>query len=161
LQPLPDEKVVKVSDTLYTIGYRYGIYRQFRSDSFAAQSLDSLSTTIPPSFRSQLRERDSPDPRVQVIHVAHRFSPEEAGAPVFNDDGKVVGLVIAGFEDIGWVMPMQDILLESVSIPRIQDHLNSTLSKLGERGRKKEAGSVSWISQTKEESKCLHYPTRL
>ncbi len=95
------------------IAYPLSIRSPIRTTiQFATPPLRELRELLPPNALGQLSKRASPSVDIRVLVLEGTVVPGQAGAPVFDDSGSVIGIVNGGLQaggGIAWAVPLQDI----------------------------------------------------
>lgn len=128
LKLVSDTANITSTDTLHAYSYPNGIRTQIRSDSIRIQKIAMLESLVPMDILRQFAQLNSPSPHTEVLLVSHRFQPGEAGAPVLNEYDEVVGIVLGGHEDLGWVTPIDRVHL--VPVDAIEKQLSELIVNL-------------------------------
>jgi hypothetical protein len=115
---------------LYVVGHPLGI-AQLRSDDLQIRQppRQRLKNLIPRGKHFKyLKHRDSPSLKIEVLSIEGNFLRGHSGAPVFNAENKIVGVVNGGlghgYSGIVWAIPWADIRWQSKS------QINNKLSML-------------------------------
>lgn len=116
-------------DKLQLIGYPFGVYGQLPSKDLQVRGTTVLGSLIPPGYIPQMRSRGSPSTSISIVSVEGHFLPGDSGAPVFNDQNLVVGIVNGGLQEgdveISWMIPWADISLAPVTQADVKKRLDS------------------------------------
>ena len=95
----------------------YGYPRETKLEGRPISVLDppikELSATLPPNppeLRDALKLRGSPSHLVRILHLADGLVPGHSGAPVLDEQSRVIAVADGGLKDVGtsWAIPLQD-----------------------------------------------------
>ena len=117
-----------VQDAHYKIiGYPLGLSRQVLTEQATIIETKVLQDLIPDQYREALQIRSSPSITVSVLQIQTHLVPGHSGAPVLNNEKQVIGIGNGGLEagtvEIGWLIPIDDIVWQPASSIEVQDRL--------------------------------------
>jgi hypothetical protein len=74
-------------------------------------STEELVSLVPGNKRAMIADRKSPEDDIHVVHLASTTVPGDSGAPIWDQDGKVVCIGNGGIPgaDISWAIPIETI----------------------------------------------------
>lgn len=116
IQPLPDE-----GRDVITVGYPYGI-QELLTNQFLRVRVNQLARLGDllgsNELASNLSERKSPNPDINVLSLEGNLEPGLSGSPILLDNKVIAvgnGGLKQGASSIGWAIPWSDILLRDWS----------------------------------------------
>lgn len=113
---------IEHKDTLTSLGYPFGISQLIDEDIRFRPALDNsfdtpLSNLIPPRDIAKFRDCLSPSTDENVYALAASVRPGESGAPILDDNGYVVGIVMGGLQEggvnIAWATQTANVTLHT------------------------------------------------
>lgn len=123
-------------DSIYTIGYPVNLVEQLPTRQMTLRGTTQLINLVPDNLVKPLYDRKSPDLGIQVLSIEGHLLPGHSGAPIFNQDNRLIGVGNGGLDSgrvgISWAIPWREIDWEPVSdqisddiSPEIVEALNS------------------------------------
>lgn len=100
---------------LLVLGHPQGIGLTNKTITAGSPFFRTLNTFIPPNSSNAFALRKSPDPFIDVIYLEGNLVPGHSGAPVLDENNKVIGVVsggiLGGAAGISWAIPLNNIKL--------------------------------------------------
>lgn len=162
LAPTELSTTTMLTATLHVVGYPLGLEKQDIDAIERVRAIESLDDVIPDSEESvEFLKRNSPSIRVDVLNLQVQLLPGHSGAPVLDDQDRLVAIGDGGLRGgtvaRSWAMLWQDVELRPVADDRVQKALTALAAK--------EVSALS-LSSTypthgEEETETATYPIRV
>lgn len=132
--PVAEENDVQTRE-LRVIGYPLGLDEQDVLVDVAINYTPTLQSIIPDTNLSDaFKARNSPNLMVEVFRVQTHLVPGHSGAPLLDNEGRVVAVANGGIQDgtveIGWAMPWYAVKPQLVPLTIADQILLDRLTKL-------------------------------
>jgi hypothetical protein len=116
IEPAP---VTTEGAPLRVIGYPINLDAPLPTQSISLRGLTELVNLIPDHLIAPLYKRKSPDVDIQVLSLEGHLLPGHSGAPVFNQNNKLIGVGNGGLEsgavEVSWAVPWSEIEWQTIA----------------------------------------------
>jgi formylglycine-generating enzyme required for sulfatase activity len=129
LTPSPLTAAEIMTAALQIVGYPLLLEKQDVDSIVGIRDIESLDDVIPNNEEpAAFRQRHSPDLKITVLNVQAQLLPGHPGAPLLDDENRLVGVGNGGLRDgtveRSWAIPWFAVELQSVGLDAVRSALD-------------------------------------